>query len=184
LHKEAYMYPDTIRHGKLVNKKMIPTGMVWSLSIENITSTKKAAKRAKNIKNRRDVAVSNYNISYGNIVKKSSSGSLLKPSTTHVSSAKDIIKLKNVDLEHENSKEDLKSSSSADTIPIKDKIVVTNTNKFKEFVDHNSKSNTNDFKQRKVSLKVNIIRWSSLTTYHRSQNLKFIDYERVVSESE
>ena len=77
-----------------------------------------------------------------------------KSTSSHTSSLKTIYKekLQDVGFIQEQDKEDLHSSSSADTIPIKDKIVVPDAHKLKEYVDSRTHKRAQDNNKNKVSI--------------------------------
>jgi len=83
----------------------------------------------------------------------------LKLMSEHTSSWKniDLNKLKDIELIEEINREDLKSSSSAETILIKDKMVMPDANKLKEFVDNRYEIIERDYQKTK---KVDVIKFN------------------------
>lgn len=79
-----------------------------------------------------------------------------KSTSSHTSSLKTIYKdkLQDVGFIQEQDKEDLHSSSSADTIPIKDKIVVPDAHKLKEYVDSRTHKRAQDGNKNKVTIEL------------------------------
>jgi hypothetical protein len=84
---------------------------------------------------RKNGVVSNYEIGIKSILPQANTSHLFKSVSSHTSSLKTIQRLRHseFDLVTEKNQEDLHSSSSADTVAIKDKIVVSNMDTFKNY---------------------------------------------------
>lgn len=139
-------------------KRPTVTGKIYQpvLPLENITHATRNKKRTKTLtKNKRDHSATNeYEVGLSRVGSGQSSRlHTFKSNSSHTSSLKTIYKdkLQDIGFIQEQYKEDLHSSSSADTISIKDKIVVPDAHKLKEYADSRTHKRNQEGNKNKVS---------------------------------